>query len=932
MAAAEARTIKIVTAQTLELRNQGGQELVIISGENVEIRVDDDVVKAKRVELNRTRRTLTLVGAATYHTAKDGQDLEGENLVVDLGSEAVTGTDVLVSDADLEIRGAEIERVPGQLSATNGYFTPCAKCGRTPNDYAFRAGKLLVYPGDRLVAYRVQVLIADRPIFYLPVLVLPLNDRSRQPRVQVGTGQPDGLTVEADLPFSVGSSVLGTTLLRYYQNRSPSLGGGVDLRAYAPTRFVDRLDLYYLAQPRPFLLDSDGNYQVQDGYDSDLTFSVRGRVPLELALKDLEYTLNVSRREIGLFSGDSQRGVTNLNFSASADYPRFTVTVNDTDRFGPEPTTALRPWLMRPEVTVDVKPFTVSLGRLGDVEADFKFTAGLYTGESNPLSRRVSALGLNYTTTRLEEDHRLSYTRTLWTGADITASNAFTGRYYGDGARTVQQNFSVKFTQRWAGTNSFSVAQDYFKNEGTSPFAQDAVFKRRTAPLTVSLDTVPVKDTTFRATYTRDHLLQPGEQQKSERLSFGVTVNRAPVSLSYSLDYDFVKDNISSSSFSVTLKDQESGTLTLVPATPAVPATPTTPAVPARAAYYKRSSAWPFPNLALTASTGYNGTSGLQPLTLTATVTDGGFRSNYFSVTGTYDLQGHTRTAQLTGIALPVNGEERNLTSLSAAYNLISTTDTVLNPVTVSGNETLNLRTPSLVGRHSLTWRELTFSTQHNLNLEQSDTATDSGTITFSVGSIGGAATNWNLTYGGPYDLRRAGFTKPQLSGSFRTAAPGRRLSANVTVNTPGLDQPYTDITLASVNAAWQQSRFAVSGQATFTRTRSTTDPTQVTDTWDFNPFRVGVGFGGGPKPEFYLTASLRQRFTFLNGVRQYPTPLAPVLGFTWDRCCWALQGEYDMGQKRLRIALGLPGQTYSIFDRLDGSNTYPFTPFIPNN
>lgn len=231
---AGARTVRIISADTLELRQVDGQELVIISGANVELRVDDDVVRARRVEYNRTRRTLTLVGAARYRSASDGQDLSGENLVVELGDEQITGQDVLISDADLEIQGQEVERIPGQLRATGGYFTTCARCGRTPNDYAFRAERLIVYPGDRLVAYRAQLLLADVPVLFLPVIVIPLNDPERQPRVLIGQDSADGYTVEADLPFSVGSSTLGTTLLRFYQNRSPSVGAGVSLRSYAP--------------------------------------------------------------------------------------------------------------------------------------------------------------------------------------------------------------------------------------------------------------------------------------------------------------------------------------------------------------------------------------------------------------------------------------------------------------------------------------------------------------------------------------------------------------------------------------------------------------------------------------------------------------------------------------------------------------------------
>lgn len=909
---AQARTVRIVSAATLELRNQDDQELVIISGTAdtpAELRIDDDVVRAMRVEFNRTRRTLVLVGAATYRTARDGQDLQGENLVVDLGTEALTGRDVLISDSQLEIRGAEVERVPGQLRARSGYFTPCAKCGRTPNDYAFRAERLLVYPGDRLVAYRAQLLLADVPVLYLPVVVLPLNDQARQPRFAVGNGAPDGVSIEADLPFSIGSSVLGTTLLRYYQNRSPSLGGGVDLRAYAPVGWIDRLDLYGLALPAPF--NADGT--PREGYDIDLNFGAKGRLPLPLATGasgaggfstlgsgGLDYSFTVTRRDIGRAATDLGRGVTTVNFGARVEYPRFTAALTYLDRLGPEPTTAVTEPYRRKEVVLDPRPFTV-----GDVNVDIKLTGGEYTAGSNALSPSASAAGLNITTTRLEEAHEISLTRPFGPDTELRLTNSFVGRYYGTGGRTVQLRLAGSLTRRWAGGNTFSVKQEYTRLEGTSPFAFDPVPQLLTAPLEVSLSTVPTRGSTFGATYRRDAFEQSnltGARVRNETLNVTAGVTRRPVNASYALDYNFPTGDLTNLSYTFTVGDPDSGRLTLVPGVPAVPATPTTPARPERPAYYARSSAWPFPKLTLSASGGYQSTIGVQPVTVAATVASA-VRTNAFTVTGIYD----------------VRQPDKELTSVSARYSAVTTRDTVLNPISVSGNETLGVAVPRLSGSHSLTWRGYTISTAHDLTLERADTATDSGRVTFSVGSVAGTADNWQLTYGGPYDLRRLGYTKPQVIGSLNLTRPGQRLSAAASLNLPGLDQTRTEFAQASLNAAWQRGRFSLSGNATYLRNRSSDD--LATDTLTFTPLRAGVALGDARKPGAYLTASLEQTLTYVNGVRQGDARPAPVVGLTIDRCCWVLQAEANLTQGRYRIAVGLPGQYYPIFN-LDATGT----------
>ncbi|WP_409013515.1 hypothetical protein [Deinococcus sp.] len=997
--AAGARTVRIVTADTLELRSVDNQELVVISGELVELRVDDDMVRAKRVEFNRTNRTLTLVGQATYRTAKDGQVMTGENLVVDLGAEQVTGEDVLMSDSALEIRGAQIERIPGQLRATDGYFTTCARCGRTPNDYAFRAGRILMYPGDRLVAYQAQLLVADAPVLYLPVVVIPLNDADRQPRVLIGQAADDGLTIEADLPFSIGSSTLGTTLLRYYQNRNPSVGYGMSLRSYAPMPYVDRVNLYTLVNPKPFL-----NGAVQPGDDVDLNFSVSGRLPLESALKDLEYALTLNRQDIGAYEGSPDRGVTRVNFGAKVDYPLFTAELNYVDRYGPPPTTGLDTPLKLPEVVLDPKPYT-----RGNLSTDFHFSAGNYMARSNPLSPSATARGLNITTTRLEESHTIAFTAQPWKDADLSLTNTYTGRFYGTGARTVQLNLGATLTQRFNTTNTVQLSAGYTRNEGTSPFAFDAIYRLLSAPLAVTVSTVPIKDVRFGIQYRRD-LFLPGMQQAAT--VFTLDVSRLPLNLSSQLAYNFVTKELESFSYTATLSDPQSNVLTYVPAQPARPAqpagtgadsatpgapnpgstntaapdtagpdaatpppgvdspaavgevgtvpaqpdpvapaplpdtsaqvpqlpaptdptpdaqpdqpvqpgqpnplqsaptvpggpvdptAPAIPAEPARAAYYRRSSRWPAPNLTLTFTGGYSRATGYAPFTARATVT-GDVRTNSFSVYASQDIQ------------------NQRLDNVGFSVNAAVTRDTVLNPLSVSASEQLYLVTGRVTGNETVTWRgRYQFSSTHDLLLNRPDTAMDSGSINFSVGTTGGSATSWQVTYGGPYDLVRGGYTRPTLSGSLSTTQPGNRLALSAVVNVAGLDQPRTELARVDADVAWQfGSRAAISGRAVYTRTRGGLYPADVRyETLQLNPVRATVGIGRkGERPGAYVTVGLSQTFNWVDGVRQNPTPLAPVVGLTIDRCCWALQAEADLGLGRYRVAVGLPGQTaYPLFD-----------------
>lgn len=884
---AEARTVQIVSADRLELRKMAGtlqpdgtrsedQEIVVISGTKVELHVDQDVILATRVEYNRTRRTLTLVGAGEYDSMQNGslQVLKGSGLVVDLGSEALTGEDVIISDASLEIRGEAVSRVPGQLTASNSYFTPCAKCGRTPNDYAFRAKNVRLYPGDRLVAYEATLLLADAPVLFLPVVVLPLQDQNRQPRLSIARDAVDGLTVEADLPFVVGGSTLGTTLLRYYQNRTPRVGFGVDLHSYAPIYGVDKIDFYGLANPRPSTTVTNANGTtgtVSPGDNEyDLNFSVRGRLALYGSTDGLKYNLTAVRTDIGRYETDPQRGVTDLNGTATTEFPSVefgtvAVGLNYTGRLGPTPTVAL-PNVLRREVVVDPGAY-----RLGNFSADFRVALGQYTAASNPLSRSAQLQGPNFSTARLEESHVITFSTKPWADAVFTVNNTFTGRYYLTGARTVNLLASASLAQTFSVTNTVRLNYVYTRVEGTSPFAFDAVYTRPpSGVLSGDVSVTPTPGLTFTASQAYDYV-QPRENQAPAH--FGVSVQKEPVTFNLGLDPNFFTGQLETANLDATVGQNRP--------------------------------------LLLGLRAGYSRTGGPGTISLSADAI-GGPRSNTFGVTLNYS---------------PLS---RALSSVNLRANAVSTQDAVLNPISFNASETINLQTSvpstsdpaapplvtqtsSLNGQATLNTAGLVFTTTHSLSLPNGNPSSD--TVYFGVGSQSGANVNWNLRYGGNYDLSRLGFPRPTVTGSFTATRQGQRLSAQASLNVPGLDQTITEFGNASVAGSYDLGRAFVTGGAYYSRSRvgTGTAAQTVTDTLQFQPLTVTVGLGSGPKPGAYLSTILRQTLTWQNGVLQPPGRILPILLLTVDRCCWAFQIEVNPLDGRYRLGISLPGQDNTI-------------------
>ncbi|WP_045233606.1 hypothetical protein [Deinococcus pimensis] len=853
--AALARTVEIVSADRLELRKVDGQELVIISGGRVELRIDRDTVSATRVEYNKTRRTLTLVGTGRYTSfprGPDGQEteqvLQGQDIVVNLGTENLAGEDVIVSTRDLEIRGEDVERVPGQLKVDSGYFTLCAKCGRTPNDYAFRASRVLLYPGDRLVAYDATLLLLDAPVAYLPVVVLLLQDKQSQPRFQIEQDSVDGLRVLLDLPFVIGTQASGFTLLRYYQNRESNIGFGVNMRAYDLPLGVRLAELYALATPRPV---------GKSGYDVDFRVSARGFLPWDATLAGVDYTLTANRSD-STVSADTDKGVSNVDLEANAKFDILGAQLNYEDRFGPEPDGfLLNRQLKRPELVLDFNPYTA-----GDLTADFKVTLGNYRGPARPSVARGGEL--NISRFRLQESHVITYLTRPWNGAEFNVRNTFTGNYYNSGERVVDLFARAALTQNFTADTSATLDYEYLRQEGVAPFSLDTSFRRRlsaTLGLGVRSRLAPWLSVEGAQRYD---FVQPTDNQAPAR--FSVTLTPDPLNATGTLNYNLFENELDNWSVQATL-----GRTTVGPS--------------------------------LSASTSFDEQTGYTPLITTFTFADptsaatASLSANYNLQQGYLDTLTATlnATASRDAIVNPVTVNAR--TEFSVRNPRLNSTSTITwRDLSFNAAATFLLPDGAVEPGEDYTAPCTSGTAASRENC---------GTLTFGISSPSGAATFYSATYGGTYDLGRGGWVSPTLTGRVRVTRPGQTLDTQASFATPGLDNSVFELTSAALTANLDVTpRVGLSGTATYARSRSGGN---LLEQLTLRPLNATFALGGGPRPDAYVTLGLNQSFSWLNGKPQQPQSLKPILLVTLDRCCWALQFELNPVDQRVRFTVSLP-------------------------
>jgi hypothetical protein len=994
---AEAKTIKILEADRLELRNvvpPGGgeaQELVIITGAPAIIQVDDDELEADRIEYNKTKRTLTIIGNGVYRTKTE--TIAAQDLTVDLETQGIDGEDVLISTKEIDVIGVSAERVPGQLDVKEGYFSPCARCGRTPNDYAFRAESLTLYPGDRLIGRNVTVLIADEPVMFLPIVVLLLNDPSRQPRLDLKTDDPiDGTIIEADLPFVTGDYGIGFTFLRYFEKRTPSFGVGFEWQLYNLFDTTNTSKLFFLIlPPKPKAAGSNTGTEFGVGDPALLAYQLDSKGVIDLtpgaepedALPEIKYEASVTRADSGIKSEDL-RGVNGTNKRTdyklkldvgTADYTASLVAngaidhrdlsalpADDPQRenFGnltqlmPEFSfNALGNWLPKFE------PFSVtSFGfTLGNVRAN--------VDSNNESARRLAGSSPYISAGRFTVQYGLAFNQPLWEGANLTASQGFTGRYYttrnsspedltkpGEFERNIQTNVNVDFSQTlFSGGLTFGAGYRYNITEGESPFSDGLNFGRGRPTETGSLN-IGTQPLDWLSLSASDSINFRKTEFKWDPANFGATLNATqgnPITASSGLTYDIERGEAQLWNFRTNSINPNG---------------------------FNFSVSFGYDFVTTEERRNQPNNPNTRPLE---------DRWTNWASTISYSTEDRKFSASL--------GLNLNLNTGDATSWLISSNATVGDrdtPVTLSLEETyfptqdlnsrindpINTKTPSpvippkLSGTFTVNWTGYEFRFGNYFDWTKfeysANTPTPISNVNFSLASIASGdggnpqepvpgeiptpwTSSWNLQLASKLDLDPVEFFDSKLNGTLQLSSNPLTLNANAVISLP--DRTRRDIELSnfSIDLGWDVlPGIAVQGGITYNRSWGDLSTfINPQDTFTFTPlsFTIALAGEGSSKPDVFLTMLLSGTYTFDSANPGAPlyndgvsTPefsgLRPKFILTFDRCCWSLQLTFDASKlsgSSFSLSFKLPvGGSKDLITADNNGIRFPILPFIP--
>lgn len=475
--------------RTLTLPDGTEAQLYVLEGHQVHVTIGESELVADHIEFDLTNRIVRVVGYGSYTTK--GETVTGNDLVIDLAGESFQAKDVIISTSALDVKGDTASRVPGQISILSGHFSPCSRCDQTVEDYGFDASRIELYPGDRLVAYGVTVLLRNRPLFRLPLLVLPLAPPNRQPLLSITSGTA---TTRAEValrwPYVSGPDGFGSVDLHYYADVQPGagnwfennvlggkaetsyLGGGFDHRFY-----TDRGKGEFKVEYTPFTLqrNADGTVPTGPKGASTLQFDLHYATEKSLGPPAVSFSLerdDIVRNRIWEFGWSTTEQGSGLEGTFSSQgfidlKPGDAVTT---------PSYANRTTPLWTVARLQVKPTDLKDYTFGPFQVQSALIdLGVFRDNSN-LSNRSAALTPTVTSARALDNYALALTPTSpWAGMTVSGKSVFTGNYYGTGERLIDwnSNLTAKQTVDGAGSLSLTILRD--TAQGETPFSFDRI-------------------------------------------------------------------------------------------------------------------------------------------------------------------------------------------------------------------------------------------------------------------------------------------------------------------------------------------------------------------------------------------------------------------------------------------------------------------------
>ncbi|GAB6137325.1 LPS-assembly protein LptD [Halanaerobaculum tunisiense] len=259
-----------VNLQAEQVTYQRDQELIIATGE-AHLQAPEIELEANRIEINLKQNQLVAKGQVT--TNRDTTEYTSQRVEYDLETDQGVfidsqGTFTSASlNSPLYLQTPKTDYSPQQSKLSTPQFTSCEL--EEPH-YHFQAQQMVIYPGDRIVAYHASFweFNGQIPLFYWPILVYSLQHNQQVFQPQLGYNRQKGWFVKTTYNYYLESD-FGQLYVDYFSE----LGWAIGAKHYYKNLEDDRASLYlYLEQDRQHPKQSPWvNFSFERHYETEQT-------------------------------------------------------------------------------------------------------------------------------------------------------------------------------------------------------------------------------------------------------------------------------------------------------------------------------------------------------------------------------------------------------------------------------------------------------------------------------------------------------------------------------------------------------------------------------------------------------------------------------------------------------------------------------------
>ncbi|MFH1784764.1 MAG: LPS export ABC transporter periplasmic protein LptC [bacterium] len=213
-----------VSADYLEYIKQTN---MVIGKGNVRIEHLDMIITSDHVIANLDTDEIEVSGNVTLED-KGGQ-MKGTRGVYNIKTKKGTLENTFSFSEPWYVKGKTVDRISEkQMVLNRGRFSTCDK---DHEHYSFRAKKINIYPGDKIVAKNVFLYIDNVPIFYFPIFWQSLKGTKYDLDIRVGSNSTEGDFVKVRFGYPLTSQLYGRLYLDYMSKKGWGKGAEFKYKA-----------------------------------------------------------------------------------------------------------------------------------------------------------------------------------------------------------------------------------------------------------------------------------------------------------------------------------------------------------------------------------------------------------------------------------------------------------------------------------------------------------------------------------------------------------------------------------------------------------------------------------------------------------------------------------------------------------------------------